>query len=91
MSQISVQYLGGTAYYHIITEGQGVFTVQLLQFLGSDFITPPITITLAKGTRKWLGSIEDDFLLEQLGKEIEKILSSGKEDFSFTLHTDPSL
>jgi hypothetical protein len=89
MSQVSVTYLGGTADYTIIAEAKGIFTVQLLQFSGPDFISPPATITLAKGTRKWIGSIEDDLLLEQIGKEIERVLSSGKEDVSFTLETDP--
>lgn len=91
MSVVSVLYLDGIAHYTIVTEAKGIFTVQLIQFSGADFFTPPSTITLAKGTRKWIGSIEDDLLLDQIRKEIERILSSGKEDFSFSIETDPSI
>jgi hypothetical protein len=89
MSKASVQYLGGIAYYEIIAENKGILTVELIEYSGPDLISPPTIITMARGRRKWIGSINDDLFLDKLGKEIERLTIDGFSDISFNVENNP--
>ena len=67
-----IKYRKRNACYKIQTESGTVFSARLLYFTGDDQQAPPTTITLVKGIRNWTGSVEDEILLQQLGRFIDQ-------------------
>lgn len=65
-----IAYKNGRACFTISRESEGLFTAHLVSFDGNGTPPPPYEITLLKGIRNWTGSVEDDVLLDELGKFI---------------------
>lgn len=72
-----VLYRGGLAHYLIRQEHEGIYLAQLSRYDGRLDHYPPYTITLIQGIHHWEGNLEDYALLQELGKVIERKLSSG--------------
>lgn len=68
---IVISYLGYPARYAISRESQGVYGARLLAYEGPDAITPPETLTLVRGTRTWIGSCDEGWLVAEVGRALE--------------------
>ncbi len=68
--EVVIVYKGALAYYNIVREKDDVYTAYLKNYNG--FEQPHSTLTLVKSIRHWTGSVEDDELLFELGKAIER-------------------
>lgn len=74
--EVVIVYKGALAYYLISRIRADVYNALLKHYGG--FEAPPQYITLVRGLRHWSGSIENDELLYELGKAIDR-----------NLHIDP--
>lgn len=70
MMEVVIVYKGALAFYSIVREKDDVYSAYLKKYSGP--VQPPCTITLVKSIRHWTGSVEDDELLFELGKSIER-------------------
>ena len=68
--EVVIVYKGALAFYNIIREKDDVYSAYLREYNGID--QPPQVLTLVKSIRHWTGSIEDEELLFELGKAIER-------------------
>ncbi|MGZ8561410.1 MAG: hypothetical protein ACXWV3_07435 [Flavisolibacter sp.] len=68
--EVVIVYKGALAYYNIVCEKDDVYSAYLKNCDG--FEKPQGTLTLVKSIRHWTGSVEDDELLFELGKAIER-------------------
>ena len=66
-----IKYRSSSACYRVQNESEGIFTATLMYYDGKDGDSLPNGITLVKGIRNWTGSIEDEILLQELGKFID--------------------
>lgn len=71
----NIKYNGHSACFFIKKDSPGVYHADLVYYDGDEESSPPKTITLIRGLRKWRGSWEDGDLLNDLGKIIEESLS----------------
>lgn len=75
-----VQYAGNLAHYTITPESAGIYHARLLKYEhadGADGATPPLSVTLVRGVRHWVGSTEEQHFVDQLGKAIEQRVRRG--------------
>ncbi len=68
--EVVIVYKGALAYYNIVREKDDVYSAYLKNCNG--FEKPQHTLTLVKSIRHWTGSVEDDELLFELGRAIER-------------------
>ena len=73
-----VQYLGDLAHYSITPESDGIFSAQLLKYEGPNVVTPPHNLVLVRGVRKWVGSYEEQYFVEELGRAIDERVRDGE-------------
>jgi len=66
-----VMYKGALAHYIVVLEHEGIYQANLARYDGRVDHFPPLKITLIKGPSRWTGSINDDYLLQCIGKIIE--------------------
>ncbi len=66
-----ITYRSSSARFKIQNENEGIFTANLLNFDGDYTSAPAQKITLVKGIRYWTGSVDDEILLNELGKFID--------------------
>lgn len=59
------------ACFIIRKEGPGIYFANLVSYDGEEKTRPPEGITLIRGARQWNGSIDDEILLNALGKQID--------------------
>ena len=90
--QISVDYQGYPATYKVMPEQKNIYLAELLDYFGCwDFNPPPEKITLTQGVRHWIGSIDNQNLIGDLGLAIEvKMASSdyiGLDNLIFLLNS----
>ncbi len=77
----------GRARFKINRESSGVYYAQLMHFEGSKNTNLPQEIILTRGIRHWTGSINNEAILNELGKIIEDFFPTPtKED-----NTRPSI
>jgi hypothetical protein len=69
--EATISYRSSSACFRIQNESEGIFTARLLSFDGDYAAAPAQKITLVKGIRYWTGSVDDEILLNELGKFIE--------------------
>ena len=69
--EIMLRYRGGHVHYRLHEEAERIFTAYMVSFDGNSTNSPAEEITLVKGVRNWTGSVEDDLLLQELGKFID--------------------
>lgn len=67
----SVQFRNALAHYSLVPEAEGVFLAQLQAYEGNPKDAPPSTILLARGIRRWTGSVDNSEVLEALGQVLE--------------------
>jgi hypothetical protein len=67
---------GGVAQFEVFPEGRGLYRAELVGYTGSPELSPPARILLIRNVRQWSGSCENSTLLNRLGSEIEKVISS---------------
>lgn len=70
-----VKYQSGAACFRIRKKSAGVYSADLIYFDGDQKILPPQHISLLRGIPNWTGSCQDQNLLNDLGKLIEKAYS----------------
>lgn len=78
-----VKYRDQYAEYRIVLESEGIYTAILERYEGSVHSLPPPKLTMTKGVRHWIGSTEEQPLLDELGEVIDLNVDAG-----FPLHID---
>ncbi|MBB1286567.1 hypothetical protein HRH25_19450 [Flavisolibacter sp. BT320] len=68
----SVLFQNAIAHYTITEEEEGVFLAHLQHFSGLSEETPPLKILLMRGIRRWIGSLDNQQVLDALGHAIDK-------------------
>jgi hypothetical protein len=66
-----VKYRDQYAEYRISQEKTGIFLASLERYEGSVHTLPPPTITMTKGVRHWIGSTDEQPLIDDLGEIID--------------------
>ncbi len=69
--EITISYKDGKACFRIDQEGEGIYTAHLVSWEGSASNHPPKKITFIKVVRCWSGSIDDEILVNVLGRCID--------------------
>ena len=72
-----VNYKNAVAHYDIVKEKDGIYAAMLEDYEGSVHNLPPANITLTRGIRHWIGSMNDEVLTNDLGEVIDIYLQSG--------------
>lgn len=67
-----VQYAGNLAQYTITPENNGIYNARLQTYEGKEGPVPPLSITLVRGIRHWVGSFNDPYMVDALGKAIDQ-------------------
>ena len=62
---------GCLAHYNILQEKKDIYQAILIKYDGKPDRMPPANFILVRGAEKWSGNIEDQGLLDQLGKVID--------------------
>lgn len=80
-----VKYRDQYAEYLIRPEQKGIFLATLERYEGSVHTLPPPTITMTKGVRHWIGSTDEQPLIDDLGEIIDLnsevgLFSANEED-----------
>jgi hypothetical protein len=75
--QAVVPFLGDKAHYSVTQVQRGIYDAHLERYEGPSGITPPADITLARGVRRWVGSYEEAYFVQELGRAIEDRIRSG--------------
>jgi hypothetical protein len=65
------------AEYRIVLESEGIYTAILERYEGSVHNLPPPKLTMTKGVRHWIGSTEEQPLLDELGEVIDLNVNAG--------------
>jgi hypothetical protein len=65
------------AHYAVTPEAAGVYHARLLRYEGPDGVTSPESVLLVKSARKWVGSYEEIYFVQELGYAIEQRVRSG--------------
>lgn len=91
----SVLFQKAIAHYTITEEEEGVFLAQLQHFSGLSEETPPVQILLMRGIRRWIGSLDNQEVLDALGHAIDTVATSGipttSQSLPSTLHQQEQL
>jgi hypothetical protein len=66
-----IHYRGYYACYRIKKEAENIYLANLKRYDGGVHDFPPVTITLTKGIRHWIGSSHINDLLQDLGEIID--------------------
>lgn len=69
-----VMYRGALAQYYITQENEGIYCAHLARYDGKVDHLPPYKLTLIQGGLNWTGNSEDPYLIESIGKVIDKKL-----------------
>lgn len=69
--EAKVKYKSGNACFKVEKGKEGIFTANLLAYDGDYTQSPPEGIILVRGIRYWTGSVEDEILLNELGRFID--------------------
>jgi hypothetical protein len=69
------------AHYQIEPEAPGVFHAVLQRLVGNPAVEIPSRIILFRSYRRWIGSVDQPLLLEQIGKVIESNFSNPPSEF----------
>lgn len=56
---------------------RGIYDAHLERYEGPCGVTPPQDITLVRGVRRWVGSYEESYLVQELGRAIEDRVRTG--------------
>jgi hypothetical protein len=72
-----VKYREQYAEYRIVMESEGIYTAILERYEGSVHSLPPPKLTMTKGVRHWIGSTEEQPLLDELGEVIDLNVDAG--------------
>ena len=72
-----VKYREQYAEYRIVLESEGIYTAILERYEGSVHSLPPPKLTMTKGVRHWIGSTEEQPLLDELGEVIDLNVDAG--------------
>ena len=75
--QAVVPFLGDKAHYRVTRVQRDVYDAHLERYEGPSGITPPVDITLARGVRRWVGSYEEPYFVQELGRAIEDRIRDG--------------
>jgi hypothetical protein len=70
MMEVVIVYKGALAFYNVIHEKDNVYSAFIIKYDGQ--VQLESTLTLVKSIRHWTGSVEDDELLFELGRSIER-------------------
>jgi hypothetical protein len=65
----------GVAHFVISHETHGVYRADLIRYEGSPDQAPPSQILLMRGYRHWTGSYSRQDLLQELGQQIDDVVS----------------
>lgn len=68
------------AHYSVITETEGVCHARLVSFDGPVADTPPDSVILIRGVRRWTGSYSDPQLVELLGRALDECFHLARGD-----------
>ena len=77
--EAKVNYGRGLACYRIRREAPGIYFADLAYYDGDPSRQPPAAISLIRGVRQWTGSCDDDSLLNEIGRIIERHLSESED------------
>lgn len=75
--EATVKYQGYKAVYKIVPEQTHIFRAQMNHYSGSkDYNPPPSELIIIRGVRKWIGSGDNQELIDSLGEIIEAKMKS---------------
>lgn len=80
--EAEVDFLGSRAHYAVSRETNGVYNARLVRYDGPSGVTPPERITLVYGVRRWVGSYDEPYLVQELGNVIEGRVRDGGDPSS---------
>jgi hypothetical protein len=75
--QAEVRFLGEKAHYTVTQVRRGLYDAHLVRYEGPSGVTPPQDVTLVRGVRHWVGSYEESYFVEELGRAIEDRVRAG--------------
>src|SRR6476660_2012057 len=64
-----------TAQFSVSPKGPGMYQAKLMRFNGMPNEAPPSRIILIRSVRQWTGSCDNEKLMNQLGQEIDRVVS----------------
>ena len=67
-----VQFAGNQAQYTITPENYGIYHARLQTFEGKEGPVPPLSVTLVRGVRHWVGSSDNNHFINELGNAIDQ-------------------
>lgn len=67
-----VWYLGDPAYYSITPDDYGIYQARLVRYEGPDLVTPPEHVLLVRSARQWVGSCDEPWFIQDLGRIIDE-------------------
>ena len=73
----TVRYRNEFAHYKIVNEGDQIYAARLEDYKGNVHNIPPTHIVLTKGIRHWVGSIDDEKLVNDIGEMIDLYCTIG--------------
>jgi hypothetical protein len=73
----TINYKGAAAYYSVTEDTKDIYSATLVEYKGSVHNMPPVQLIITKGVRHWIGSIDDDVLINDLGGAIDINVQSG--------------
>jgi hypothetical protein len=68
--EVIIVYKGALAYYMIVRERADVYSAYLKQYNGPQ--RPAECLTLVRSIRHWTGSVDDEDLMYELGRVIDR-------------------
>lgn len=73
----TINYKGAPAQYSIMEDTKGIYSATLIEYKGNVNNMPSAQLIITKGVRHWIGSIDDDVLINDLGNAVEINVQSG--------------
>lgn len=73
----TINYKGAPARYGVAEDTNGIYSATLVEYEGSVHNMPPVHLIITRGVRHWIGSIDDDVLINDLGAAIDINVQSG--------------
>lgn len=69
--KVMIRYRGDWAHYQISPETIGICEARLLKYEGKSQNSPPPQILLLKSFRHWVGSSDEQNLMDELGYALD--------------------
>lgn len=72
-----VWYFGELAHYTISPDQFGIYQARLVKYEGPDVVMPPESVLLVRSARQWVGSCDESWFIQDLGRAIDERVREG--------------